>query len=205
MKSTATTTVVVEELPASAVHGLLGFSDEHYGGRELHDHLCDFERGYGRDQWRYWTVANNGTRIVSAYRDHYVHADRPQRARPGHLQLSVQVTQGTAPRVVRFTADPTTINSGNASTLSWGVENARRSPSPPWVRSSQRQQSGSSDRDDHLHPDGHQWDGSVRDDYGNRHRWRRGTGDGSDDYRLRCIACDFTLPGRPVVISYRDH
>lgn len=38
--------------------------------------------------------------------------------------VTVQVTTGTAPRILSFTANPTSITSGNSSTLSWNVENA---------------------------------------------------------------------------------
>jgi hypothetical protein len=38
--------------------------------------------------------------------------------------VSVQVTPGTAPRIIRFTANPTTIQKGASSTLVWQVENA---------------------------------------------------------------------------------
>jgi hypothetical protein len=38
--------------------------------------------------------------------------------------VSVQVTAGTAPRIIRFTANPTTIQKGATSTLVWQVENA---------------------------------------------------------------------------------
>jgi len=38
--------------------------------------------------------------------------------------VTVQVTPGTAPRVIRFTASPMTIQSGAVSTLVWQVENA---------------------------------------------------------------------------------
>ena len=38
--------------------------------------------------------------------------------------VTVQVTPGTAPRIIRFTANPMTITSGATSTLVWQVENA---------------------------------------------------------------------------------
>ena len=38
--------------------------------------------------------------------------------------VTVSVTAGTAPRIIRFTAAPMTITSGQASTLVWQVENA---------------------------------------------------------------------------------
>jgi hypothetical protein len=38
--------------------------------------------------------------------------------------VTVQVTPGTAPRIIRFTANPTTIDQGGTSTLVWQVENA---------------------------------------------------------------------------------
>jgi outer membrane protein OmpA-like peptidoglycan-associated protein len=44
---------------------------------------------------------------------------------PVTCNLTVQVTQGPAPRVLQFSAAPTTINAGNAATLTWNVENAQ--------------------------------------------------------------------------------
>ena len=38
--------------------------------------------------------------------------------------VTVQVTAGTAPRIIRFTANPTSIQKGASSTLVWQVENA---------------------------------------------------------------------------------
>jgi hypothetical protein len=38
--------------------------------------------------------------------------------------VTVQVTQGQAPRIIAFTANPTTITQGQSSTLTWNVENA---------------------------------------------------------------------------------
>jgi hypothetical protein len=43
---------------------------------------------------------------------------------PVTCQVTVSVTPGTVPRVVTFTASPTTINQGQSSTLTWNVENA---------------------------------------------------------------------------------
>jgi hypothetical protein len=43
---------------------------------------------------------------------------------PVTCQVTVSVTAGSVPRVVTFTANPTTINQGQSSTLTWNVENA---------------------------------------------------------------------------------
>jgi len=39
--------------------------------------------------------------------------------------VTVKVTAGTAPRIVNFAANPTTITEGDSSTLTWSVENAK--------------------------------------------------------------------------------
>lgn len=43
---------------------------------------------------------------------------------PVTCNVTVQVTEGRAPRIVSFTANPSTITAGQSSTLSWSVENA---------------------------------------------------------------------------------
>jgi hypothetical protein len=43
---------------------------------------------------------------------------------PVNCSVTVQVTAGTAPRVVAFAASPMTITAGQAATLTWNVENA---------------------------------------------------------------------------------
>jgi len=43
---------------------------------------------------------------------------------PVTCQVTVSVTQGQVPRVLGFTANPTTITAGQSSTLTWNVENA---------------------------------------------------------------------------------
>jgi hypothetical protein len=70
-------------------------------------------------------VATSGSRVVSpAETTNYTLTARNARG-PVTCSLTVQVTTGTAPRVVSFTANPTSITSGNSSTLSWSVENAQ--------------------------------------------------------------------------------
>lgn len=49
--------------------------------------------------------------------------------------VTVQVTPGTAPRIIRFTANPTTIDQGGTSTLVWQVENATTVSISPTVGS----------------------------------------------------------------------
>jgi hypothetical protein len=70
-------------------------------------------------------VPTSGSRVVSptATTTYTLTANNPRG--PVTCSVTVQVTQGTAPRVLSFTASPTTINSGNASTLAWSVENAQ--------------------------------------------------------------------------------
>jgi len=69
-------------------------------------------------------VGTSGTQVVSptATTTYTLTATNPRG--PTTCSVTVQVTQGAAPRVLRFTADPTSITSGNASTLNWSVENA---------------------------------------------------------------------------------
>jgi hypothetical protein len=44
---------------------------------------------------------------------------------PVNCSVTVQVTQGQAPRIVSFAGNPTTINAGQSSTLTWNVENSQ--------------------------------------------------------------------------------
>lgn len=49
--------------------------------------------------------------------------------------VSVQVTPGTAPRIVQFTANPTSITQGSSSTLVWQVDNATTVSISPGINS----------------------------------------------------------------------
>jgi hypothetical protein len=70
-------------------------------------------------------VAASGSRAVSPTQTTTYTLTARNAQGPVTCSVAVQVTQGTAPRVLQFTANPTSITSGNSSTLSWGVENAQ--------------------------------------------------------------------------------
>ena len=87
-----------------------------YGRRKRYDHYATSNAdsveisGIGSEM-------QHGNSRRFTHGNHDLHADGPQSARPGNLQRYGPSHTGTAPRVVRFTADPATITSGNASTL----------------------------------------------------------------------------------------
>jgi len=70
-------------------------------------------------------VGTSGTQVVTPTQTTTYTLTATNSRGPVTCNVTVQVTQGTAPRVLNFTANPSTITSGNASTLSWGVENAQ--------------------------------------------------------------------------------
>ena len=122
-EATATTTVVVEEQPAAQFtacsvspttiltgeSATITYATSNADAVEI--------SGIGN-------VATSGTQVVSPTATaSYTLTARNARG-PVTCNLTVQVTEGSAPRVVNFTASPATINSGNSSTLSWSVENA---------------------------------------------------------------------------------
>ncbi len=70
-------------------------------------------------------VATSGTRVVSPTSTTTYNLTARNAQGSANCSVTVQVSAtGTAPRVLNFSASPTSINSGNTSTLSWGVENA---------------------------------------------------------------------------------
>ncbi len=67
----------------------------------------------------------SGTQTVSPEQTTtYTLTARNQAGNQTTCQVTVQVTQGQVPRVLRFTATPAQINAGQSSTLLWAVENA---------------------------------------------------------------------------------
>jgi hypothetical protein len=69
-------------------------------------------------------VGTSGSQVVSPTQTTTYTLTANNARGPVTCNVSVQVTQGEAPRVVGFTANPTTISAGQASTLTWNVENA---------------------------------------------------------------------------------
>lgn len=70
------------------------------------------------------TVANSGSVVVNPTQTTTYVVTAGNRFGSTTCSVTVQVTPGTAPRVVRFTAAPTTISQGATSTLVFQVENA---------------------------------------------------------------------------------
>jgi hypothetical protein len=122
-EATATTTVVVEEQPAAQFTACTVSPATVLAG-ESATILYATSNAESVEISGIGNVDVSGTRVVSptATTTYTLTARNPRG--PVTCSVTVQVTQGTAPRVVRFTADPATITSGNASTLSWAVENA---------------------------------------------------------------------------------
>jgi hypothetical protein len=69
-------------------------------------------------------VATSGTQVVTPTQTTTYTLTANNARGPVTCNVTVQVTQGTAPRVIGFTANPTSITAGNSSTLTWNVENA---------------------------------------------------------------------------------
>ncbi len=70
-------------------------------------------------------VADNGTQVVTPTASTTYTLTARNAAGPVTCNVTVQVTAGTAPRIVNFAANPMTITAGDSSTLSWNVENAK--------------------------------------------------------------------------------
>jgi len=72
------------------------------------------------------SVAMSGSTVVSptSTTTYTITASGAAGTTAATCQVVVQVTPGTAPRIIRFTANPTTIVQGATSTLVWQVENA---------------------------------------------------------------------------------
>jgi hypothetical protein len=72
------------------------------------------------------SVGASGTQTVSPAQSttYTLTARNSQSSAQTTCSVTVQVTPGEVPRILRFTANPTQITSGQASTLLWAVENA---------------------------------------------------------------------------------
>jgi hypothetical protein len=66
----------------------------------------------------------SGSRVVSPTQTTTYTLTATSSRGPVTCAVTVQVTRGEAPRIISFTANPTTITAGQSSTLSWQVENA---------------------------------------------------------------------------------
>jgi len=121
---TATATVVVEEEPMAAFTACSVSPMNIIAGESAtilfatsNAESVEISGGVG-------PVPTSGTRVVTPTQTTtYTLTARNARG-PVTCNVTVQVTQGTAPRVISFTANPTSITAGNSSTLSWNVENA---------------------------------------------------------------------------------
>lgn len=71
-------------------------------------------------------VGTSGTRVVNptANTTYTLTATGAAGTAAATCTVTVNVTQGEAPRVLSFTANPSTITAGQSSTLTWNVENA---------------------------------------------------------------------------------
>jgi hypothetical protein len=124
-QATATTTITVEEQPAaqflscsvSPTNIMAGESATITYSTSNADTVT-ITPGIG-------TVPGNGTRVVSPTATTNYTLTATNARGPVTCGLTVTVSaQGTVPRIVNFTANPTSIQSGQASTLTWTVENA---------------------------------------------------------------------------------
>jgi len=122
--ATASTTIVVEELPAaqflactvSPMTILAGESATITYSTANADQVS-ISGGIGN-------VGTSGTQVVTPTENTTYTLTATNARGPVTCTVSVQVTQGSAPRIISFTANPTTITAGQNSTLSWNVENA---------------------------------------------------------------------------------
>lgn len=122
-EASATTTVVVEELPAaqflqctaSPQNILTGESATLSWAAANADSVTI--SGIG-------AVATSGTRVVNPTATTTYTLTATNARGPVNCSITVTVTQGEQPRVLSFSANPTTITAGQASTLTWRVENA---------------------------------------------------------------------------------
>jgi hypothetical protein len=122
---TATTTIVVEEQPpaqflactVSPMNIMTGESATISWATANADTVT-ISGGIG-------AVPTSGSRVVSPTADTTYTLTATSPRGPVTCDVSVRVmAQGTAPRIISFTANPTTITAGQSSTLSWNVENA---------------------------------------------------------------------------------
>ncbi|HUS07992.1 MAG TPA: OmpA family protein [Bryobacteraceae bacterium] len=121
--ATASTTVTVEELPPAAFSTCAISPMNIIAGESATINYATTNAetvtisGIG-------TVAGSGNRVVNPTQTTTYTLSATNARNTATCSLTLQVTQGTAPRVISFTAAPTSIQSGQSSTLSWSVENA---------------------------------------------------------------------------------
>jgi hypothetical protein len=122
--ASATTTVVVEEEPMAAFTACSVSPMNIMAGESAtilfatsNAESLSISGGIG-------PVATSGTQVVTPTQTTTYTLTANNARGPVTCNVTVQVTQGTAPRVIGFTANPTSITAGNSSTLTWNVENA---------------------------------------------------------------------------------
>jgi hypothetical protein len=123
-EASATTTVVVEELPAaqflacsvSPMNIIAGESATITFATANADQVT-ISGGVG-------SVPTSGTRVVTPTATTTYTLTATNARGPVTCNVTVQVTEGQAPRILSFTATPATITAGQSSTLAWRVENA---------------------------------------------------------------------------------
>ena len=122
--ATATTTIVVEELPAALFTActispmtILAGESATITWAAANADTVTISGGIG-------AVGSSGTRVVTPTESTTYTLTANNARGPVTCTVSVQVTQGTAPRIISFTANPSTITVGQSSTLAWNVENA---------------------------------------------------------------------------------
>jgi hypothetical protein len=123
-EATATTTITVEEQPVAqflacsvSPTNIIAGESATINWATLNADSVSISGGIG-------TVPANGQRVVTptATTTYTLTATNPRG--PVTCGVTVTVSQGTVPRIVSFTANPMSIQSGQSSTLSWTVENA---------------------------------------------------------------------------------
>ena len=142
---------------------------------------------------------------LSAQPDNDVHADSNERAWSRHLHSDRSGHAGVGgSRHQSFTANPASISSGNASTLSWSVENAQTVTISTFgtVQPTGNKRSSSDGYDD-LYSYRYQCYGFCDSDDHGHGRWNR-PGPGAAPTLTGCAASPTTspAPGQAVVISY---
>jgi hypothetical protein len=124
-QATATTTITIEETPAAQFLACSVSPTNITAGESATINYATANADSVSISGGIGTVPNNGTRVVTptATTTYTLTATNAR----GPVTCGVTVTvnpQGTVPRIATLTANPSTIQSGQASTLTWTVENA---------------------------------------------------------------------------------
>jgi hypothetical protein len=123
-EATATTTITVEELPVAQFLACSVSPTNISAGESATITWATSNADSVAISGGIGAVAANGQKVVSPT-DTTTYTLTATNARgPVTCNVTVTVGQGSVPRIVSFTANPTSIQSGQASTLSWSVENA---------------------------------------------------------------------------------